>query len=175
MVIVDDMQIERFMDDLVTMITGDSNWGGTFGTLPRTNKTYDRKVIGLTKRLVEAITIYSDLEQLRPFALGTAYTSKWFHRLSATIVVQTNVSETRFQQILNAVDHILKNNVSFTGYIQILVGDVHDESQQLRESWRGLIDVIAWYNTPQIDATEARITESGETRLIENGEQRNIE
>lgn len=136
-----------FINDLVTMISSDPNWGvgNDFGPLPRLNKKYDRKVVGLGTQKAESILIYSDLEQMKPFTLGIginpAAKKSWYHKLSATIEIKTNLSDTRLDFLTDAVVDILKRNVTYSGYVQILLQSVKNRSDEDRGKFRTIIDV----------------------------------
>jgi len=138
--------IKNFINDLVTMISNDANWGdgNDFGIKPRVAKQYDRKITGFGKVKAEDILIYADLEQMKPFTMGMAINSSasWYHTLSATITVSTNVSDERMDFLTDAVVDILKRNVGYSGYVQILVKGVKNRNDEGRGLFKNLIDVV---------------------------------
>ena len=135
---------EKFMRDLVTMIGDDVRWGGAFGAKPSVDKKYDRKVLGYGKSSEEVVLIHSAADRMSAFGLGTATNFKaWRHDVSATIEIMTNLSSERFEKLVNNVVDILKRNVAREGYVQITASAAHNESDELRNMWRAIIDVEA--------------------------------
>ena len=136
---------KQFIDDLVTIISGDANWGAgnDFGVKPRISKKHERKVTGFGKIKAEDILIYADLEQIKPFALGLGISpsSSWYHTMSATIEVKSNVSDSRADFLVDAVIDILKRNVTYSGYVQILPISTKNRSDESRGEFRWIIDV----------------------------------
>ena len=136
-------QATQFMDDLVTIISGASQWGTDFGVKPRITKRYDRKVTGLAVAKSESILIYVDRESIKPFTIGVGVspTKSWYHTLTASIEIQSNVSDTRLDQLLDAVIHILKSNVTYTGYVQIMPKAIKMLGEEQRGGFAAIIDV----------------------------------
>lgn len=140
-----------FITDLLNMINDATEWTGgggsdLFGAKPRISRRTERKVTGLAKRKSENIIISVDSEQVRAFQLGTAVRATHgdhYHTMAATIEVQTNVSEERFDQVIGAVKNILTTpaNIRTAGYVQILIRGMKNLSPETRESWAGIIDV----------------------------------
>ena len=136
-------QLLQFLDDLVTIIGGAAQWGTDFGVKPAITKKYNKTVTGLATSKVEEILIYVEKEFIKPFSLGVGVnpTKSWYHTLPATIEIRTNVSDIRLDQLVYAVTHTLKSNVTYSGYVQILLKSVTPLSSESRNSFGVIIDV----------------------------------
>ena len=141
---------EKFMNDLVTVIGEDERWNtNAFGKKPSVNKKYDRKVLGYGRGSEDAVLVHSDSDRVTPFGLGTATNyGAWRHDVSASIEVTTSLGDKRFKDLLSQIVDILKQNVTLEGYVKLEVVNVHNESDELRNAWRGIIDVEAMVIDP---------------------------
>ena len=144
-------KLRDFITDLVTILDTAPEWtngGGSdlFGDKPRISKTTDRKVIGLAKRKQENIIVYANAEQIKPFGLGVGVRpthGNWYNTDSATIEVQTNVSEERYDQLVSAIKSRLTEatTVRRAGYVQIILRGFKNLSGELRGSYSGIFDI----------------------------------
>ena len=154
--------LRQFMSDLVSILDSATEWTGeggsdTFGAKPSIDRKTDRKVTGIGRSKNEVILIYSDNEAIKAFSLGVAVGRKdWYHTVSATIEVQNNTGEERFDQLVAAVLSTLREatNIKRAGYVQIIVGNYRNLSEPSRNKYRGIIDVRGELVNPSYDSTD---------------------
>lgn len=141
------LQFDQFITDLVAMITGDSNWGGDFGTKPPIQKTTETKVTGFIQGNQDMVTIYADKESKKVFGMGG--NPPYYNKVHASIDIQTSTSEVRFNVLCVAINDILSRNVRYGNYVQIFALDFTNLSDGTRKYWRGVIDVTGEIYNPQ--------------------------
>ena len=146
-------KLRDFITDIITMIDVATEWTGgggsdLFGIKPRISRKTERKVVGLAKRKQENILVYADSEQIKPFSLGIGVQpigthGNFYSTSSATIEIQTNVSEERFDQLISAVKSTLTEpqNIRRAGYVQIILRGWKNLSGEYREGWSGIFDI----------------------------------
>ena len=145
-------QITTFMNDIVNLLNTDTYWKDIIK--PRISKKYSRKVVGLGKSTAEAVLVYSDMEQIKPFSLGIGIdqtaAKSWFHTFTGTIEILTNISDVRMEQIASTIINILKRNVTLAGYVLLTPVDVKNRSDETRGNYRMLIDIRADKYAPSV-------------------------
>lgn len=146
----DGTQLKSFRDDLFTLLDG-ATWGGlNYGEKPRIVIETVAKQTGLTRRKSETLLIYSNIEKQLPYGHGLGVgQDDWMSDLSATIEVRTNVSPTRYSQLIGAVSDILKENVQTLGYVKIMIKSFKNDSGELRGSFKGIFTIEGWRMKPQ--------------------------
>ena len=154
--------LRQFMTDLISILDTATEWtggggGNSFGKKPAIDRKTDRKVTGIGRSQNENILIYSDNEAIKPFSIGVASGRKdWYHTVTATIEVNNNTGEERFDQLVAAVLSTLRvaSNIKRANYVQIIVGNYRNLSEPSRNKYRGIIDVRGELVNPSYDSTD---------------------
>lgn len=151
------------MDELVFLIR--DQWNTTkMGKMPPIAVLYDRTLMGnVGSGVVEMIAIYVDTDARREFNIGGALGPiDWLHRYSCTLVVQTNVGESRMRVLMDSLSAILQKNLIRTSTALQNTNQFYrdDDGWQLHDS----LD-----NTDRYDYSR----ENGEIAIVPTGDDGN--
>ena len=118
-------------------------------------KSYNRKVIGLGKSQVKSVLIYADNENIEAFGMGAGLQSgdqwrQYMHTVSATIDIQTNVSDSEHDELVADVENVLKYNRIFGDWVEIVVTGSRNLSGEMRGRFRTVIDIRGKIYKPEL-------------------------
>ena len=119
-------------------------------------KSYNRKVIGLGKAKVKSVLIYADNENVEAFGMGAGLQSgdlwrQYMHTVSATIDVQTNVSDSEHDELVADIKNVLKYNRIYGDWVDIVVTGSKNLSGEMRGRFRTIIDIRGRLYKPEVD------------------------
>ena len=137
----------KFLNDLVSAIN--DGWVvDDYGEKPRIDKTLDRRVRGLGKQKEENILVRPVTGDRITYSLGAR--NLW-HNATASMDVDTSVSQHRLEIIMSAIVDILHGNVSRSGYVVWRVMGTTELSQVSgRNYYSGIVDVSCEAIDPQV-------------------------
>lgn len=135
------MVFKSYTTDIVETIIDkvDDNW--TAGTKPEIGKWTETNIMELASK--EYVLLKVPEEFIKPFQL---YATNYLHVLPLAILISSNESEARAQQILDEVQKIIKDNVRLENYVQILPKSIKNNSIEMRNIWEFILFCEAWRN-----------------------------